>query len=290
MVVNNTQSTSQLHDEPTLSAKNDVPPENPPLISSTEISECQDLLPSGESKKGESISRKGCGLEKISNNSLNQQSMLLGSGDTPLSLSGVSDESSGAWLTLSTESQYLFKPHSSCSCENAEMSPAQGGCNNLQNASSQSSVPISKHARHTSPFQLCESIHQVVDADSNFPVRDEHASLTPFSPPLNEVSSNSKRKRKSTYTLETHNEYKQADLDVKQPPPKKVRRATFSVSPKGLIKCENASDADQEKDSNTKLVPESDDNQVLSGIVDIHSEIMDLLDKRVEEKCKSCRR
>lgn len=294
LVVNNTQSISQLHDEPTLSTKNDVPPENPPLISSTE---CQDLLSSRESKKGEIIgrSRKGRGLEKSSNDSLNQPSMLLGSGDTPLSLSGVSDESSGAWLTLTTESQYLFKPQSRCSCQSAEVSPVVSvspkgtvKCENTS-ASPQSSVPVSKCARHASPSQLCESILPVVDADSNS-VRDEHASLAPFSPPVNNrVSSNSKRKRKSTYTLETHNEHEQAELDVEQPPPKKVRRATFSVSPKGTVKCENTGDADQKKNSNAKLAPESDDYQVLSGIVDIHSEIMELLDKRVEEKCKSCR-
>lgn len=254
-------------------------------------------MSSGESKKRgtRGWSSRGHGLEKGSNDSLNQQSLLMGtssSDDTPLSLSATSNESSGAWLTLSTESQYLFKPQYSCSCQSAEMSPPCGDKQKCNNPSPQSSVPVSKHVQHAPPSQLCVGTLQVVDADSNFPVCDEHTSQAPFSPPLNsKVSSNSKRKRNSTYTLETHNgdEHKQAKLDVEQPPPKRMRRATFSVSPKGTNKCENTSDADQKEDPNNKLVPEGDDNQLLSGILDIHSEIMDLLDKKVEEKCKSCR-
>ena len=106
----------------------------------------------------------------------------------------------------------------------------------------------------------------------------------PFSPPLasEELQTNCKRKRKSTYTLDDSvcGEQCAVKEDGGEPPSKRVRRATFSVSPK--ITNENVNEINN-TDENISAKLETHNTEALNGIMDVHSEIMDLLDKRVEK-------
>ena len=94
------------------------------------------------------------------------------------------------------------------------------------------------------------------------------------------MQSNCKRKRKSTYTLDESvcGEQCVTKEERGEPPSKRVRRATFSVSPKIINKNEI-----NNIDENTSANVEAHSAETLNGIMDVHSEIMDLLDKRVEE-------
>ena len=111
----------------------------------------------------------------------------------------------------------------------------------------------------------------------------------PFSPPLanEDFQSNCKRKRKSTYTLdggvcdEPCAVREEEEREGEEPPSKRVRRATFSVSPKITNKKE--SEINGTVDENTSAKVAAHGAEALNGIMDVHSEIMDLLDKRVEK-------
>ena len=121
------------------------------------------------------------------------------------------------------------------------------------------------------------------------PVNDEQslAVSLPFSPPVSSDElgqSNSKRKRNSTYTLAESTmlpceEHEAAKHEDEQPPSKRVRRATFSVSPKVPNQCENDGNSINSISSDGEV----NGAQVLGGIVDAHLEIMNFLDKKVEE-------
>ena len=111
----------------------------------------------------------------------------------------------------------------------------------------------------------------------------------PFSPPDPDKmsQSSSKRKRNSTYTFETQGEQPATNIEEEEPPSKRVRRATFSVSPKVTDKLDNEIDSVNSTEACATTGRSGEDNsQALDDIMDIHSEIMNLLDKRVEEKCK----
>ena len=105
----------------------------------------------------------------------------------------------------------------------------------------------------------------------------------PISLPLtgDDLQSNLKRKRNSTKThaengSENHSATKE---EGKEPLPKRVRRATFSISPKVTSKNEEVNNSDENISDNVEV----SDAQALSGIMDVHSEIVALLDKRVEK-------
>ena len=280
LVLHTADSVSQLPNKHSPLAESKSPINKP---HTAKIHEEQNLSPRECNKEG----KKGTifGLDKSSYDSICHQSPALGtssSGDTPLSLSAVSNQSSGVWLTLPTESQGLSKPWSSSYGQDVENSPPCGRkrkYSHSSNASPDSNAPVKKLPRCESPTQMCGNVYVTSGCADN-------PSSVPFSPPLSsEEFSNSNRKRRSTYTLETPSGDQQlieAERDVEQPPSKRARRETFSVSPKKIDECEKAS---RLPDDN-KAIPGVDGSEVLSGIVDVHSEIMNLLDKRVEETSK----
>ena len=239
---------------------------------------------SHEDKKGDRDKRHRSG-DNNSEYSISAQSLITcHSGDTPLSLSGVSCGSSEPWLTLSTELPNLPKPedHDFGSCfDNVQESLPH----NINSSKSHTGTPVCKS--EYAPNQSCETEVKASDSDSCLPVCDEESSIAPFSPPVSnqELPSDSKRKRNHTYTLDTFSseENKTDECENEKPPLKRMRRETFSVSPKiiKINKCENVvSSTDDNAGSNTN------EAETLSGIVDVHTEIMNLLDKRVEEKCE----
>ena len=146
------------------------------------------------------------------------------------------------------------------SCPQAPFSPLQPPISPLQALFSPPQPPISPPQAPFSPPQA------------------------PFSPPFTseDFKSNSKRKRNSTYTLGENDcdEHNATKDEGEEPPSKRVRRATFNISPKIANKIENEINKTNE---NISCNVEVNDTQVLSGIADVHSEIMDLLDKRVEK-------
>ena len=284
-------------------------------------------------------------------------------GDTPLSLSGVSNQPC-AWLTASTFN--LSDSQLSCH-QNIQNSPPHGRKRRHSgsvNTSPELPAPVAKHARYERPHQALDndsiSTEQPYEAtvqvstsplqapadpisspqalispsqSSNSPqapispqapVSPTQAPFSPpqgptsppqapisppqppispqesfspppaltspeapFSPPLtNEgLQSNCKRKRKSTYTLdggvcdEPCAVREEEGGEGGEPPSKRIRRATFSVSPK----ITNKSEINGTADGNTSANVVAHGAAVLNGIMDVHSEIMDLLDKRVEK-------
>ena len=147
-------------------------------------------------------------------------------------------------------------------------------------------APISPQAPF-SPLQAPISPPQAPISSPQAPVSPPQAPIScqaPFSPPLasEDLQSNCKRKRKSTYTLDESvcGEQHATKEESGEPPSKRVRRATFSVSPKITNKNENEI---INTDENTSANVEAHSTEALNGIMDVHSEIMDLLDKRVEK-------
>jgi hypothetical protein len=116
------------------------------------------------------------------------------------------------------------------------------------------------------------------------------SSEAPFSPPLakEDLQSNCKRKRRSTYTLdesvcgEPCAVREEGEGEGAEPPSKRVRRETFSVSPKIKNKNENENEINGTVENSTASIA-AHSAKALNGIMDVHSEIMDLLDKRVEK-------
>ena len=302
LVLHNIENISQLPAKPSLPATSESPLKTLPVLPSPPED------PDPPSKKHSSREYKNRGKQgkkkrggpNHSCDSINGQSLSSSTGDTPLSLSGVSNKSSGDWLmttsTLSNESLELSKSQvheSSCCDQSVQKSPRCGHKrkhSNSSNLSPEMHAPMSKHPRYDSPhLQSSESVPQHIDCNSNMPVNDEQslAVSLPFSPPVSSDElgqSNSKRKRNSTYTLAESTmlpceEHEAAKHEDEQPPSKRVRRATFSVSPKVPNQCENDGNSINSISSDGEV----NGAQVLGGIVDAHLEIMNFLDKKVEE-------
>ena len=110
------------------------------------------------------------------------------------------------------------------------------------------------------------------------------SSLAPIALPLtkDDLQSNLKRKRKSTDALAENGceKHSATEEEQKEPLPKRVRRATYSISPKITSNKEKEVHTSDENISDNVEVC---DAQALSSIMDVHSEIVALLDKRVEK-------
>ena len=174
--------------------------------------------------------------------------------------------------------QVHISPQASISPSRVPISPPQAPVSPPQAPISPPQVSISPQAPICPPQA---PISPVRASTSRAPTSHDQA---PFSPPLTseDLQSNSKRKRKSTYTLDESGcgELSAMKEEDGEPPSKRVRRATFSVSPKITNKNENEVNSTNE---NVSAKVEDHSTKALSGIVDVHSEIMDLLDKRVEK-------
>lgn len=147
-------------------------------------------------------------------------------------------------------------------------------------------APISPPQAPTSPPQVTFSPQAPISpprAPTSPPLAPISPQSAPFSPPLasEDLQSNCKRRRKSTYTLEESVCDEQCEMKEQdeEPPSKRVRRATFSVSPKVTKRSGNEIAG---TDENAFANVQGDSAETLNGIMDVHSEIMDLLDKRVE--------
>lgn len=236
-----------------------------------------------DNEKGERSERQ-CSLYS----STNEQSSLTTSccDVNPLSVSDVSSKSSGAWLRINTESLDLTESQThdiSCIQDvQEELPPLEVKRKrwNLLNLSTESRNLVSEHTRYESPKQSCENL----DRDLSISICNKQSCSAPahFSPPDSgdKVQYSTKRKRNPTYTISDEDNQTELQED-EQPPSKRTRRITFSVSPK-IMKCENNDDS-----NGTCTCVSGGDTQVLSENADVHSEIMNLLDKKVEETCKT---
>ena len=197
----------------------------------------------------------------------------------------LTDESPGTWLTASTGSSGPPDVSTASSSEEGVMPMEDHKQTDDMTPEISNPVAISQCE---SPHQLHNSPNENAASDPSIPVGNPTTvnSTPPFSPPDGDKvsQSSSKRKRNSTYTFETPEEQVTNTVE-EQPPSKRMRRDTFSVSPKATSKLD-----DEINTTTTCTTPSGsgvEDCQALSGIMDVHSEIMNLLDKRVEEKCKS---
>ena len=183
--------------------------------------------------------------------------------------------------------QVHISPQAPISPPRVPISPPQAPISPPQAPISPPRVPISPPQAPISPPQVSISPSQApisLVCASTSPRAPTSHDQAPFSPPLTseDLQFNSKRKRKSTYTLDESGcgELSAMKEEDGEPPSKRVRRATFSVSPKITNKNENEVNSTNE---NVSAKVEDHSTKALSGIVDVHSEIMDLLDKRVEK-------